>query len=123
MVTPPLFFGSHYHDRLCASIARAAVALAVRDRVENDDTAARVLVDRSQGASLPGAPIIAQWPRRTQWPSVSSDSGRSPTGGAPGMRFGAERWPFLRRRGGGSAAAGRAGGITSSLGRSRPAVL
>jgi len=26
-----------------------------------------------------------------QWLSVSSDSGRSPTGGAPGMRFGAER--------------------------------
>src|SRR5207253_7923732 len=60
-------------------VARADVALAVRDRVEDDDMAARVLVDRSQGASLPGAPIIAQWPRRTQWPSVSSDSGRSPT--------------------------------------------
>src|SRR5438309_2067550 len=44
-------------------VARADVALAVRDRVEDDDMAARVLVDRSQGASLPGAPIIAQWPR------------------------------------------------------------
>src|SRR5438477_12351024 len=45
-------------------VARADITGAAGDRVENDDAAAGIVIDGTQGAPLPRAPIITQAPRR-----------------------------------------------------------